>query len=115
MAVLTKLSIVIPAYNEEKRLSPTLDRIFAYLDRTPDQTAEVVVVDDGSRDGTAALVEKRAECEPRLRLVRNPGNHGKGYSMRHGMSEARGEWRLMATVHNLLKLWRQEQRAELAG
>jgi dolichyl-phosphate beta-glucosyltransferase len=96
MAVLAKLSIVIPAYNEEQRLSPTLDRIFSYLDSTPGHGAEVIVVDDGSRDATAALVETRAKCEPRLRLVRNPGNRGKGFSMRHGMAEAQGDWCLMS-------------------
>jgi dolichyl-phosphate beta-glucosyltransferase len=96
MAVLTKLSIVIPAYNEESRLSPTLDRIFSYLDHLPEQSAEVIVVDDGSRDATAALVEARAKFEPRLRLVQNPGNRGKGFSVRHGMAVARGEWCLMS-------------------
>jgi dolichyl-phosphate beta-glucosyltransferase len=95
MAVLAKLSIVIPAYNEEQRLSPTLDRIFSYLDGLPEQSVEVIVVDDGSRDSTAQLVEKRALSEARLKLVRNPGNRGKGFSMRHGMSVAQGEWCLM--------------------
>lgn len=96
MAVLIKFSIVIPAYNEELRLTPTLDRIFSYLDDTRVQSAEVIVVDDGSRDATADLVEERAKSEPRLRLVRNPGNRGKGFSVRHGMAEARGEWCLMS-------------------
>ncbi len=92
---MTQLSIVVPAYNEEQRLSPTLDRIFAYLDQTPGRSVEVVVVNDGSKDGTAKLVEARQKTEPRLRLVENPGNRGKGYSVRHGMSAAVGEWRLM--------------------
>lgn len=90
------LSIVIPAYNEERRLPPTLDMIFAWLDGTPYRDAEVLVVDDGSRDGTVQMIEKRAASEPRLRLVRNPGNRGKGYSVRHGMLEARGDWILMS-------------------
>ncbi len=96
MAVLAKLSIVIPAYNEERRLAPTLDKIFSYLDNVPEQSTEVIVVDDGSRDQTAALVEERAKSEPRLRLVRNPGNRGKGFSVRHGMEKAQGEWLLMS-------------------
>jgi glycosyltransferase involved in cell wall biosynthesis len=96
MGALTKLSIVIPAYNEEQRLTPTLDRIFSYLDHLPERSAEVIVVDDGSRDGTEALVETYAKSEPRLRLVRNPGNRGKGYSVRHGMEQARGKWCLMS-------------------
>src|SRR4051812_6667393 len=86
------LSIVIPAYNEERRLPSTLDSIFAWLDTLPDHQAELLIVDDGSADGTAALVEKRAAGEPRLRLIRNPGNRGKGYAVRHGMLEATGDW-----------------------
>ena len=54
------------------------------------------MVDDGSRDGTAALVESVAKQDPRVRLVRNPANHGKGYSVRHGMLKARGEWILFS-------------------
>jgi dolichyl-phosphate beta-glucosyltransferase len=53
-------------------------------------------VDDGSGDGTAALVEARSAADPRVRLLRNPGNRGKGYAVRHGMSEARGVWILFS-------------------
>lgn len=91
-----RLSIVIPAYNEESRLPATLDLVLAWLDASDIRNAEVVVVDDGSRDETALIVETRAGSEPRLRLVRNPGNRGKGYAVRHGMLEARGEWILMS-------------------
>jgi dolichyl-phosphate beta-glucosyltransferase len=90
------LSIIIPAYNEERRLAPSLATVRAYLDSSPYKDAEVVVVDDGSRDGTAALVEAAAKDDPRVRLLRNPGNRGKGYSVRHGMLEARGEWMLFS-------------------
>jgi glycosyltransferase involved in cell wall biosynthesis len=83
------LSIVIPAYNEEQRLPATLDRILAYLNRSPLPVAEILVVDDGSRDGTASLVEKRGET---VRLIRNPGNRGKGYAVRNGMLAAAGDW-----------------------
>jgi len=86
------LSIVIPAYNEERRLPSTLDLIFAWLDAASRRDAEVLVVDDGSTDATAAVVESRAAAEPRLRLLRNPGNRGKGYAVRHGMLEAQGDW-----------------------
>ena len=89
------LSIVIPAYNEERRLPPTLDALFDWLDRSAYRDVEVLIVDDGSRDGTAAVVELRARSEPRIRLVKNPSNRGKGYSVRHGMMEARGAWMLM--------------------
>jgi glycosyltransferase involved in cell wall biosynthesis len=90
------LSIVIPAYNEETRLPPTLRTVRAYLESSPYADAEIVVVDDGSRDGTAALVETFAGQDRRIRLLRNPGNRGKGYSVRHGMLEARGEWILFS-------------------
>lgn len=83
------LSIVIPAYNEERRLPATLDRILAYVGGSPIPVAEILVVDDGSRDGTAALVEARGGL---IRLVRNPGNRGKGYAVRNGMLAATGEW-----------------------
>lgn len=83
------LSIVIPAYNEERRLPATLDRIVAWLERSPLPVLEILVVDDGSRDGTAALVEARGGL---IRLVRNPGNRGKGCAVRNGMLAAAGDW-----------------------
>lgn len=83
------LSIVIPAYNEEQRLPGTLDRIGSYVERSPIPVAEILVVDDGSRDGTAALAEGRGGI---VRVVRNPGNRGKGYAVRNGMLAAKGDW-----------------------
>lgn len=93
---LTSISIVVPAYNEEARLPATLDAIAAYLGRRQWAFFEVVVVDDGSTDGTAALVERFARQDGSIRLLRNPGNRGKGFSVRHGMLEAKGEWRLFS-------------------
>src|SRR5580692_4448208 len=84
------LSIVIPAYNEDQRLPKTLDRIFAYLQARP-YRAEIIVVDDGSSDRTSEIVRASREKYPGLRLVTNGGNRGKGFSVRHGMLEARGE------------------------
>jgi len=83
---------VIPAYNEETRLGPTLEAVAAFLRRKNFAFAEAIVVDDGSRDGTAALVEAFARQHPSFRLLRNPENRGKGYTVRHGMLEARGDW-----------------------
>src|SRR3989454_5021095 len=83
------LSIIIPSYNEELRLPATLERIAAYLS-TSGQKAEVLVVDDGSKDGTAAVAEYFRVKIPTLRVVSNGVNRGKGYSVRHGMQEARG-------------------------
>jgi glycosyltransferase involved in cell wall biosynthesis len=90
------LSIVIPAYNEEKRLPPTLEAIRDYLASSPYADAEILVVDDGSRDRTPEIVENLRREDARLRLLRNPGNRGKGYSVRHGMMEARGAWILFS-------------------
>jgi glycosyltransferase involved in cell wall biosynthesis len=92
--LLKSISIVIPAYNEEKRLPSTLDRIVGYLGQAHFAFAEILVVDDGSTDATAAQVADFARRHPCVRLLRNPGNRGKGYSVRHGMLEAAGDWAL---------------------
>jgi glycosyltransferase involved in cell wall biosynthesis len=83
------LSIIIPAYNEELRLPATLERIAAYL-QTYNGAAEVLVVDDGSKDGTAGVAEYFRVKIPTLRVVSNGVNRGKGYSVRHGIQEAHG-------------------------
>ncbi len=92
LASLVELSIVIPAYNEEARLGATLDGWCAFLDANP-MDAEIIVSDDGSRDGTAALVERRAAADPRIRLNRLVQNQGKGGAVREGMLAARGAYR----------------------
>jgi len=84
------LSIIIPAYNEELRLPRTLDRVRAWIEAAR-ISAEVIVVDDGSKDATARVVNERAAQWRALRLVSNPGNRGKGYSVRHGAMESRGD------------------------
>ena len=83
------ISIVIPAYNESARLGPTLDRVLDFV-RQEAWDAEVIVVDDGSRDHTADLVRNCARGNPIVRLVQNPGNRGKGYSVRSGVLHAQG-------------------------
>jgi glycosyltransferase involved in cell wall biosynthesis len=84
-----ELSIVIPAYNEEARLPRALARIQDYL-AGQSFSAEIIVVDDGSKDGTAAVAEKWPATQPSLRLLRNERNRGKGFSVRRGMLAARG-------------------------
>lgn len=83
-------SIIIPAYNEGARLGLTLEKVLAYI---ADQhwDAEVIAVNDGSRDNTADVIRGFADRNPRLQLLENPGNRGKGYSVRNGMMHARGE------------------------
>jgi glycosyltransferase involved in cell wall biosynthesis len=86
------LSIIIPAYNEERRLPRGLAKIREYLASrafAPGKV-EIIVVDDGSKDRTAAIAEEWSREMPTLRLVPNGENRGKGYSVRHGMMEARG-------------------------
>jgi dolichyl-phosphate beta-glucosyltransferase len=100
------LSIIIPAYNEEKRLPATLSRVREYLSASNWEFSEIVVVDDGSRDGTVKIAEGAG-----VRVLRNPGNRGKGYSVRHGMLEAKGEWTLFsdadlsAPIEEVERLW----------
>lgn len=121
MGCLRSLSIVIPAYNEEQRLPDTLRRVAAYLDTKNLDFAEIIVVDDGSRDGTAAAAAGYARSDPRVRLLHNPGNRGKGYTVRHGMREARGEWVLFtdadlsAPIEELDKLAAAVESAAAAG
>ena len=111
------ISIIIPAYNEEKRLPSTLSTVQAYLKATSWEFAEVVVVDDGSRDGTVEVARKAG-----ARVLQNRGNRGKGYSVRHGMLEAKGEWALFSDadlsspIEELEKLWSavERERAQAA-
>ena len=87
------LSVVVPAFNEARRLPETLDSLRAYLDAR-DEAYEVIVADDGSVDGTARLVTARAGLWPQLRLVRLGRNTGKGAAVRAGMLAAQGDLRL---------------------
>ena len=83
-------SIIIPAYNEGARLGATLERVLLYV-AEHGWDAELIVVNDGSRDNTPDLVRARARTNRELRLIENPGNRGKGYSVRNGMLNAHGE------------------------
>jgi glycosyltransferase involved in cell wall biosynthesis len=86
----SSLSIVLPCLDEAERLPGTLA---AYLAHFPPTRAEVelIVVDDGSTDGTTAIADQIAAADPRVRVVRTPHNHGKGYAVRIGMQAAQGE------------------------
>ncbi len=85
-----ELSIIIPSFNEELRLPATLEKIAAYIrDRRPN--TEVIVVDDGSTDRTAAVAESSKDKIAELRVLRNGTNRGKGFSVRRGSLEARGD------------------------
>jgi glycosyltransferase involved in cell wall biosynthesis len=85
-----QLSIVIPAYNESARIERTLERVMSCVE-SEGWDAEVLVVDDGSRDSTPEIIQRWMQRHPRLHLIRNEGNRGKGYSVRNGLLQASGE------------------------
>lgn len=89
------LSIVIPAYNEAKRLPPTLRRVVDYLAEKNYTDWEILVVNDGSTDTTADLVKEFSGGDTRIQLLNNPGNKGKGYAVRNGMLHSQKEWSLL--------------------
>ena len=84
-------SIVIPAYNEGARLGASLEKVLAYV-HAQGWDAEVIVVNDGSRDNTAEIIRTFARKDPMVKLLENPGNRGKGYSVRNGMLHAEGRF-----------------------
>ncbi len=86
------LSIIIPAYNEEKRISLNLRKIKKYLDYKK-VTYEIVVIIDGSPDNTAKVVEELKGDIDNLRVIENIENRGKGYVVRQGLMEAKGKYR----------------------
>lgn len=115
------LSILIPAFNEEARLPATLATLESFLRGREFSFIEVVVIDDGSRDGTAGVADEFGKSHPGFRVLRNPGNRGKGYAVRHGMQEARGEWVLFtdadlsAPIEEVDKLWAAVEKSGADG
>lgn len=83
------LSVIVPAYNEERRLPPTLIEMIDYLEARA-KNYEIIVVDDGSRDGTCEMVKKFERIRSRVRLIRSPNNYGKGHAVRMGVLNAKG-------------------------
>jgi dolichyl-phosphate beta-glucosyltransferase len=113
------VAIVIPAYNEERRLPATLQTLRAFAD-TENRIAEIIVADDGSRDGTAAVVREVARSDSRVRLVSYCPNAGKGYAVRRGVLEATADQILLSDadlstpIEEMGKLWRALERADVA-
>jgi len=95
----TYLSVIIPAYNEEKTISNTLLDIDNYLSKQ-DFSSEIVVVSDGSKDKTPQVVNSLTKLIKNLRLIDNQENHGKGWVVRQGMLEAKGQYRLFMDADN---------------
>jgi glycosyltransferase involved in cell wall biosynthesis len=94
-----RLSVIIPSYNEEKRLPKTLAAIEEYL-KNQNYDYEIIVVNDGSKDNTAQVVENLKSQITNLHLIDNKVNHGKGYVVRQGMLAAQGEYRLFTDADN---------------
>jgi dolichyl-phosphate beta-glucosyltransferase len=88
--VVPEYSIVIPAYNESARIGNALTQVLACVHKHG-WNAEVLVVDDGSRDDTAAIVKAFSLQDPIVKLIQNPGNRGKGFSVRNGILHASGD------------------------
>ncbi len=107
-----ELSIVIPAYNEELRLPPTLIDMIDYFDQR-EISYEIVVVDDGSRDQTADVVEKYAKLRPKVRLIKVSPNQGKGNAVRAGVLDSKGELILFADADGATPI-REYERLESA-
>jgi dolichyl-phosphate beta-glucosyltransferase len=85
-----KLSVVIPAYNEEKRISETLKKIESYL-HSNHLDYEIIIVDDGSKDNTLGVIYNSVSDKSRLSVLVNEINRGKGYSVKRGMLSAKGD------------------------
>ncbi len=94
-----KLSVVIPAYNEEKRIASTLNSISQYL-RKQNYDWEIVVVIDGAKDNTYGAALEAQKAIPELRIINNQINHGKGYVVRQAMTDAKGDFRLFMDADN---------------
>ena len=82
-------SFILPAYNESERLTTSIPKVLEYV-HARNLRAEIIVVNDGSTDKTAEVVRQFAAANPMIILLENPGNRGKGYSVRHGMLHAKG-------------------------
>lgn len=93
------LSLIIPAYNEEKRLPKTLTEVDSYL-RTRDYDYEILVVNDGSGDKTVEIAKNLIPGIKNLRVTGYNRNQGKGYAVRFGMMEAKGDFRLFSDADN---------------
>ena len=93
------LSVVIPAYNEEKRIKNTLLDVDKFLS-AQNYSYEIIVIDDGSKDGTVDLVRNLSKNIKNLRVVDNKENYGKGYVVRQGLMSAQGKFRLFMDADN---------------
>jgi dolichyl-phosphate beta-glucosyltransferase len=97
------LSVVIPAYNEERRIKGTLEAVYNYFLRQ-DYSWEGVIVSDGSTDRTVEVVTEFISNKPELSIIANTRNHGKGYVVRQGMLQAQGDFRIFIDADNAISI-----------
>ncbi len=93
------LSVIIPAYNEEKRIEKTLFEVQGYLSRKQ-YNYKIIAVNDGSKDGTAEILNELRLKLTNLEIIDNKENRGKGYVVRQGLLAAKGDWRLFMDADN---------------
>jgi dolichyl-phosphate beta-glucosyltransferase len=98
-----KLSVVVPVYNEEKRLKPTFKDMVSFLDRQS-YDWEIVFVNDGSKDGTSQLIKRLVTDRKNIRLINNEVNQGKAAVVTQGMLAAKGDWCLFMDADNSTKI-----------
>jgi len=102
------LSVIIPAFNEEKPLPETLNSVFGYLKKQT-YSWEVIVSNDGSKDHTGNLILEFQKSYPELKLVDNRKNQGKGFAVKSGVLQSRGELVLFMDADNSTKIWELEK------
>lgn len=114
-----ELSVVVPAFREEGRIGRTLEDLVPALERAP-RTSELVLVNDGSDDGTQAVLERWRRDEPRgslrrIAVVSHDKNRGKGAAVRTGLAASSGRWRLIMDADNACRVSQVERLFERAG
>jgi len=97
------ISVIIPAYNEEKRIENTLLDVKEYF-LNNDLNYEVIIVNDGSNDNTKNIVSEYQKKMPKLKIIDLKKNSGKGYAVKKGMQEAKGEYKLFMDADNSVKI-----------
>jgi dolichyl-phosphate beta-glucosyltransferase len=95
-----EISVIIPAYNEAKRITPTIHSVIDYLEKTTNDSYEVIVVLDGSKDNTLAVVTNLAKKYQKIKIIDNKVNRGKGAVVKQGILESKGDYVLFMDADN---------------
>ncbi len=112
-----RISAIVPTLDEERRIATTLEELVKALEAL-EETYEILVVDNASTDSTAEVVRRAAADNTNVKLLVNSENMGKGYSVRRGMLEARGDWRfftdadLSTPVEEIERFWKLARQDE---